>query len=121
MRGGGGKGCGVSANEYSCAHGAQIHFGYLTPYLNYGYCGFLREDEGLDTDKTTTKKVWAALYSIYAGNEQLFTVLSRRGRALASFPFCSTPIILLCHALQICPPIILLLNYIIEIHVERLN
>jgi len=34
MRGKGG-GCGVSANEYSCAHGAQINFGDLTPYLNY--------------------------------------------------------------------------------------
>jgi hypothetical protein len=28
--------CGVSANEYSCAHGAQINFGDLTPYLTYG-------------------------------------------------------------------------------------
>ncbi len=25
-------GCGLSANEYSCAHGAQINFGDLTPY-----------------------------------------------------------------------------------------
>jgi hypothetical protein len=24
---------GISANECSCAHGAQINFGYLTPYL----------------------------------------------------------------------------------------
>ncbi len=30
---GGGGSCGVSANEYSCAHGAQINFGHLTPYL----------------------------------------------------------------------------------------
>ncbi len=30
---GGGGGCRVSANEYSCAHGAQINFGDLTPYL----------------------------------------------------------------------------------------
>jgi hypothetical protein len=31
-------GCGVSANEYSCAHGAQINFGDVTPYLIYaGY------------------------------------------------------------------------------------
>ncbi len=37
MRGkGGGGGSGVSANEYSCAHGAQINFGYLTPYLFNG-------------------------------------------------------------------------------------
>jgi hypothetical protein len=30
-------GCGVSANEYSCAHLAQINFGDLTPctYLTY--------------------------------------------------------------------------------------
>ncbi len=33
MRGG----CGVSANEYSCAHGAQKNFGDLTPYLK-GQC-----------------------------------------------------------------------------------
>ncbi len=32
---GGGGGCGVSANDYSCAHGAQINFGDLTPYLTY--------------------------------------------------------------------------------------
>ncbi len=30
---GGGESCGVPANEYS---GAQINFGYLTPYLTYG-------------------------------------------------------------------------------------
>jgi hypothetical protein len=34
MRGGGGV-CGVSASEYSCANGAQINFGDLTPYLTY--------------------------------------------------------------------------------------
>ncbi len=28
--------CGVSANEYSYAHGAQINFGDLTPYLIFG-------------------------------------------------------------------------------------
>jgi hypothetical protein len=33
MRGGGS--CGVSANEYSCTHGAQINFGDLTPYITY--------------------------------------------------------------------------------------
>jgi len=31
-----GGGCGVSANKYSCAHGAQINFGDLSPYLTYG-------------------------------------------------------------------------------------
>jgi hypothetical protein len=28
--------CGISASECSCAHGAQINFGDLTPYLTYG-------------------------------------------------------------------------------------
>jgi hypothetical protein len=32
-----GEGCGVSANEYSSAHGAPINFGDLTPYLIYGF------------------------------------------------------------------------------------
>jgi hypothetical protein len=36
MRGRGGGGCGVSANEYMQLYpGAQIKFGYLTPYLIY--------------------------------------------------------------------------------------
>jgi hypothetical protein len=34
---GGGCGCGVSANEYSCAHGAQINFVDLILYLTYVY------------------------------------------------------------------------------------
>ncbi len=33
--GGGGEICGVSANEYSCAYGAQINFVDLTSYINY--------------------------------------------------------------------------------------
>jgi hypothetical protein len=33
--GGWGGGWGVSANEYSCAHGAQINFGDLPSYLTY--------------------------------------------------------------------------------------
>jgi hypothetical protein len=34
----GGKGvnCGASANEYSCAQGAQLNFGDMTAYLIYG-------------------------------------------------------------------------------------
>jgi hypothetical protein len=31
----GGGGCGVSANEYSCAHGAQMKFRDLAPYFTY--------------------------------------------------------------------------------------
>ncbi len=29
------EGCGVSANEHSCVHGAQKNFGDRTPYLTY--------------------------------------------------------------------------------------
>jgi hypothetical protein len=32
----GGGGCGVSANDYRCAHGAQVNFGDLNPYSTYG-------------------------------------------------------------------------------------
>jgi hypothetical protein len=39
--GGGGEGCRVSANEYSCAHGDQINSGDLSPYLSYDFeCKF---------------------------------------------------------------------------------
>ncbi len=31
----GGGDCWVSANDYSCAHGAQINFGDITPYLTH--------------------------------------------------------------------------------------
>ncbi len=33
--------CRVLANEYSCAHGAQINFGDLNPYLTYGHRCFM--------------------------------------------------------------------------------
>jgi hypothetical protein len=35
--GGEGGSCGGSANEYSCAHRAQINYGDLTPYLTNGF------------------------------------------------------------------------------------
>ncbi len=34
-----GRSSGVSANEYSCTHWAQINFGDLTPYLTYDFLG----------------------------------------------------------------------------------
>ncbi len=37
----GGRGCGVSVNEYSCAHGAQINFLDLTPCLTYTWISFI--------------------------------------------------------------------------------
>jgi hypothetical protein len=48
-RGWGVAGCGVSANEYSCAHGAQINLADLTPYLTYARnkSGPLSEFSGL--------------------------------------------------------------------------
>ncbi len=36
--------CGVSANEYSCSHGAQINFGDLTLYLTYARVSFTKND-----------------------------------------------------------------------------
>jgi hypothetical protein len=47
MRGRGGIAVAVSANEYSCAHEAQINFGDLTPYLTYG---FGPSQDGASTD-----------------------------------------------------------------------
>jgi hypothetical protein len=70
----GGEGCGVSANEYSCAHGAQKNYGDLTPYLTYDYnlewksnaylllrIGNLRFSVGLGrlySDKTPVIFIW---------------------------------------------------------------
>jgi hypothetical protein len=42
----GGGGCGISANEYSCAHGAQINFGDLTSYLTYANDFSLTKNDG---------------------------------------------------------------------------
>jgi hypothetical protein len=39
----GGGSCRISANEYSCTHGAQRNFGDLTPYLTYALKGTRRQ------------------------------------------------------------------------------
>ncbi len=44
----GGGGCGFSANKYSCAHGAHINIGDLTPYLTYEVNTFLNLDSERD-------------------------------------------------------------------------
>ncbi len=44
---GGGRGGGGSANKYSCAHGAQLNFGDLTPYLTYGIHNTVLQDSTL--------------------------------------------------------------------------
>ncbi len=68
--------CGVSANEYNCAHsqGAQINFGDLTPYLTYGH----REPNGtrlrLKDYETATPHQPPASYvgqSLYLSEETL--------------------------------------------------
>ncbi len=45
---GGGESCRVSANEYSCAHGAQINFGDLTPHLTDVSLKFKRRKSSID-------------------------------------------------------------------------
>jgi hypothetical protein len=59
MRGGG---FGVSANEYSCTHGAQINFGDLTPYLTYGCVGdhILQDFYSLDVTRFRTYTIFAS-------------------------------------------------------------
>ncbi len=51
--GGWGEGCGVSANKYSCALGAQISFEDLIPYY---YVGDLQNTLFLDGKKVKNKK-----------------------------------------------------------------
>jgi hypothetical protein len=48
----GGGSCGISANEYSCAHGAQINFEDQTPYLTYDV------DPGTHPSKYCIVKHW---------------------------------------------------------------
>jgi hypothetical protein len=60
-----GDGCGVSANEYSCAHGARINFGHLTQNVTYGCTvrgrigdrGLLR-NEGRGRMRSSIEKGW---------------------------------------------------------------
>ncbi len=53
-----GRGCGVSANEYSCAHGVQINFGDLTLYLTYAFNTLDEVDEqiGGNLNRRSQKK-----------------------------------------------------------------
>jgi hypothetical protein len=55
--GGGGGGCGVSANEYSCAHGAQINFGDLNTYLTHDLKVMTNEKQG--GRKGDNEKYWS--------------------------------------------------------------
>jgi hypothetical protein len=57
MGGGGGSGgLRVSANEYSCALGAQIKFGDLTPYLTYRPASYDTVKSGMAADETVLNK-----------------------------------------------------------------
>ncbi len=53
--GGGGGGCGVSPNEYSCAHGTQIKFGNPTPYLTQVFTVCVSAIERLKTEPRDTE------------------------------------------------------------------
>jgi hypothetical protein len=55
-----GERCGVSANEYSCAHGAQINFGDLTLYLTYALYYLLTHT--LDNDSESLRVGLCILY-----------------------------------------------------------
>ncbi len=41
----GGGGCGISDNEFSCAHGTRINFRDQTPYLAYTQKEKFKEEE----------------------------------------------------------------------------
>jgi hypothetical protein len=56
--GGGRVSCGVLANEYSCAHGAQINFGDLTPNLTYAD----PHPEPVDPDSRQDPTSWTKKY-----------------------------------------------------------
>jgi hypothetical protein len=59
---GGSGGCGVTANEYSCAHGSQINFKDLTPYLTYDWCRTVktvkRQNRFLGIENCRIKSSW---------------------------------------------------------------
>jgi hypothetical protein len=71
--------CGVSAIEYSCAHGAQINFGDLTLYLNYdadqgAYHPVFQElREGLWLNRATRLVVLD--FTFYNANINIFSIV----------------------------------------------
>jgi hypothetical protein len=62
VRGGGG-GCGVSANEYSCAHKAQINYEDTTLYLTYAL-KFLWKSSHAKYKKLNVDYVYSAVYAL---------------------------------------------------------
>jgi len=70
MRGRGLGVVGASANEYSCAHGAQINFGDLTPYLTYGYKGSMGR-----------KRIWEMRPGIMKCGSKIWQLESLRTRS----------------------------------------
>ncbi len=55
---------GVSAKEYSCAHGAQINFEDLAPYLTYASSLTIRKIEKYNTCSTGTYTVQQKLVGL---------------------------------------------------------
>jgi hypothetical protein len=58
----GGGGCGASANEYSCAHGAPINFGDLTSYLISNWLAYLPLQK-LAEASNFLRPLWAVQYA----------------------------------------------------------
>jgi hypothetical protein len=67
MRGDGG--CGVSDNEYSCAHGAQVNFGDLTPYLTFDLSEKYFQDHSLTQEYFMNMCLSDRYHTMYMNNK----------------------------------------------------
>jgi hypothetical protein len=80
---GDGGSSGVSAHEYSCAHGAQIKFGDLTPYLTYDsdilsiHVGDTRCDEAMNRQLYSYDAIGSRLNKLLLQENILFSSLFR--------------------------------------------
>jgi hypothetical protein len=99
IRGEGGN-CGVSANEYSCAHHvtwSQINVGDLTPYLTYGCAGQVRKNmsqpKHLIKPMCTARPNWLSLSTTFFNKEECHKVYGENDdSSMSSLPwqnFCS--------------------------------
>jgi hypothetical protein len=57
--------CGVSANEYIFAHGAQINFGDLTPYFTYACMYSITTPQNKTTQVVDQKHLYMTYSHLY--------------------------------------------------------